>query len=106
MAGLHEAKDCQKIEVGGPSLFLTIDKTHLGSWILFGASQHRTGRDLLKPFQQRAVKRIKVLEAERAGNVQLGEKKAQGDLISIYKYLMGERGLKRRGSQTLPSGVQ
>jgi len=43
--------------------------------------------DLLEPVEQRAVKRIKVLEAKRAGNVQPGEKKAQGDLITVYKYL-------------------
>jgi len=29
-------------------------------------------------------------EAERDGSVQPGEEKAQGDLISVYKYLTGE----------------
>lgn len=52
--------------------------------------------------QQSTMKRIKVLEAKKAGNVQPGEEKAQRDLISVYKYLMGGSGLKRRGGRLFP----
>lgn len=32
---------------------------------------------------------LTLAEAERAGAVQCGEEKAQGDLICVYKYLTG-----------------
>lgn len=49
--------------------------------------------------QQSTVKRIKVLEAMKAGNVQPGEEKALRDLISVHKHLTGGSGLKRRGGR-------
>ncbi|KAK4815764.1 LOW QUALITY PROTEIN: hypothetical protein QYF61_007182 [Mycteria americana] len=63
--------------------------------------------DIVERVQQKAVKLIKGLEhltyeeRLRAGTVQPGEEKAQGDFIDVYKYLMGGMKVREPGfSQT------
>ena len=59
------------------------------------APQHKRETGIWEQLQQRATKVIKGLESLtykerlRAGTVQPGEEKPQGDLIHVYKHLMG-----------------
>ena len=71
------------------------------------ALQYKRDMDVLERVQERAVKMIKGQEhlfpwgkAERAGTVQPGEEKAQGDLIHVYKYRMG--GNEEDGARLFP----
>ena len=58
--------------------------------VQFWVPQHKRDVELLERVQQRATKMMRGPEhLIRAGNVQPGEEKAQGDLIGVYKYLQG-----------------
>ena len=63
-------------------------------WVQFWAPQCEKDRDILSKGQKddegTGTSDIRG-EAERAGTVQPGEEKAQGNLINVHKYLIGGR---------------
>ena len=78
------------VEEGDPALLLSTGEATPAVCVQFWAPQHKRDMELLERVQQRATKMMKGPEhLTGAGNVQPGEEKAQGDLISVYKYLQG-----------------
>jgi len=75
-------------------LYLAMVKPHVESCVQFWALQFKRDMNVWKRNQRRATKMMRGLEhlpyEERlTGTVQPGEKQAQGDLKSVYKYLKG-----------------
>ncbi|KAK4832384.1 hypothetical protein QYF61_022239 [Mycteria americana] len=62
-----------------PCALTTKKRPHLDCSVQFWAPQYKRNMDILERVQQR--------EAEGAGTVQPREEKAQGNIISLYKYL-------------------
>ncbi|KAK4830044.1 hypothetical protein QYF61_008382 [Mycteria americana] len=101
----HRAKD-----TGARQIFI---RSKARGWVTkfkycvqFWVPQYERDMDILDRVQQRATKAIKGLghllrgQAERAGTVQLGEEKARGHLINVYKYLKG--GYTAYGARLFP----
>ena len=69
------------------------------------AAQYKRAMDILERVQQRATKMMKGLEhlsfEERLRELALFTLEAQGDLINVYKYLMG--GCKADGARLFPA---
>lgn len=59
---LHEEEHHQMIEGGDPCPLLNTSEIHLECWVLFWASQHKKGMDIVEWVQRRATKATKLLE--------------------------------------------
>lgn len=84
---------------------------HLECWAPFWASQYKTDMDLAERVQQTAMKingseHLTNKGRPRAGILQPGEEKVQGDVANVHKYLMGQGWKERRLSQSLLSSTQ
>ena len=85
------------VKGGDPSPLLSIGETHVECWIQVWAAQYKKGTDIPEQAHQRATDIIKGLKhlsyketLRELGWFNLEKRRLKGDLIDVYKYLIGK----------------
>ncbi|KAJ7396746.1 hypothetical protein BTVI_142144 [Pitangus sulphuratus] len=90
---VNKLRSVARSKGGDRSPLFSFDKARVECCVRFWALPlYKRGMDALEKLQERAMniyKESDIGKAERAGTFELGEEKAQGDLISVHKYLKG-----------------
>lgn len=91
---LSIAKYHQQAQGSDPSHLLTLNKTHQECNVQVWASQYKGNKNILEHIQRWAKEVLKEQQpfgiwGETEGDGLVQHEKSQGDLISMYKYLMG-----------------